>query len=92
MRAEVEGLTSDAVERAVSSLPEAWAPYSLLAVTKRKEGKHYVEVVRVAAAAQLDQRTAENQWDYFLWSPSLTPELIEPLETEYVDPRASGVL
>lgn len=90
--AEVEGLTADAVERAISALPAAWAPYRLLAVTKRKEGKEYLEVVRVAEAAQLDEGVADGQWNYFLWSPSLTPELIEPLETEYVDPRAAGVL
>lgn len=41
---EVAGLTADAVECAISSLPEAWAPYRLLADTKRKEGEHYVEV------------------------------------------------
>lgn len=89
---EVAGLTADAVECAISSLPEAWAPYRLLADTKRKEGEHYVEVVRVAEAGQLDDRTAEGQWNYFLWSPSLTPELIKPLERKYVDTRAAGVL
>jgi hypothetical protein len=93
LTAEIEGLTADAVEREISALPEAWAPYRLLAVTKRKESKHYVEVVRVAEAGQLDERRSEDgQWNYFLWSPSLTPELNEPLETEYVDTRAAGVL
>lgn len=93
LTAEIKGLSADAVVRAISLLPEAWTPYRLLAVTKRKEGKRYVEVVRVAEAGQLDERRSEDgHWNYFLWSPSLTPELIEPLETEYVDTRAAGVL
>jgi hypothetical protein len=92
LRADVEGLTAEAVEGAISSLPPDWGPYRLLAVTKRQEGRHSVEVVRVVEGAQLDDSAAECQWNYFLWSPSLTPELNESLETEYVDPRAAGVL
>ncbi|BCW69268.1 hypothetical protein [Arthrobacter sp. NicSoilB8] len=81
------------MERAIGALPQEWAPYRLLGVTKLKEGKHYVEAVRVVEAGQLDERRAtDGQWYYFLWSPSLTPELVEPLESEYVDSRAAGVL
>lgn len=43
-------------------------------------------------AAQLDERAADCQWYYFLWSPSLTPELVEPFKSGYVDSRATAVL
>lgn len=87
LTAEVEGLTAGMVERAIGALPPEWAPYVLLVVTSRKEGKHY-DVVQVADAAQLDDRRADGDWYYFLWSPVLTPELSEPLVFRCVDSRA----
>lgn len=92
LTAEVEGLTAASVVHAIGTLPEAWAPYCLLALTNRKEGRDYVQVVRGSEAGRVDEERAEGQWYYFLWSPSLTPALIEALEPEYVDARAGAVL
>lgn len=89
---EVGFLTADSVQRAIEALPASWAPYRLLVVTKVKLGRHYVEMVRVADPAQLDKGREDGEWVYFLWSPSLTPELCEPLEFGYIDARASAVL
>lgn len=92
LTSEVGFLTADVVERAVGALPAAWSPYRLLVVTKVKLGRRFVDMVRVADAAQLDERAADGEWVYFLWSPSLTPELVEPLEFGYIHPRGDAVL
>lgn len=92
LTAEVEGLTAASVVHAIGALPEAWAPYCLLAVTNRKEGRDYVQVVRVSEAGRVDEERAEGRWDYFLWSPWLTPGLIDLLAGGYVNARASALL
>lgn len=89
----VEGLTAQSVELAIDALPTQWAPYRLLAASKMKQGKHYVDIVQEADVSQLDtRRDADGQWDYFLWSPSITPGLARLLAPEYVDSRAADVL
>lgn len=92
LTSEVGFPTRDVVEQAIGALPAAWAPYHLLVVTKVQLGRRYVEMVRVANTARLDEIDGEAEWDYFLWSPTLTPELTGPLEFGYIDARASDVL
>lgn len=92
LRSEIGFLTADTIQRAIEALPASWSPYRLLVVTKVKLGRHYVDMVRVADPAQLDKRREDGEWDYFLWSPLLTPELCEPLEFGYIGARASDVL
>lgn len=45
LTSEIESLTADTMERAICALPEEWAPYRLLAATKLKQGKHYVDAI-----------------------------------------------
>ncbi|MDV2980085.1 hypothetical protein QMY03_00530 [Arthrobacter sp. KFRI-F3372] len=92
LTAEVGFLGPSSIEMAMGQLPEAWLPYRLLVVTKLKQGKNYVDFVRAAEPVQLDERAVHGEWDYFLWSPSLTSELSEVLEAGFSGPRAADVL
>lgn len=92
LTAEVGFITADSVQLAISALPVTWSPYHLLVVTKLKQGRNYVDMVRLTDTAQLAKNLADGEWYYFLWSPSLTPELVEPLELDFVHPRGTAVL